>query len=174
MEIYKLQQIWVLVVCVLAGILCGIVYDSFRAYRRCFAQSNVCVAICDVVFWMISAVIVYIAVYMSNNAELRWHELIGLGIGFVLYILYISPHCIRVMCFIIRTLHKIWSIVMKILRIPCRFLHILIMPLQKASSVAKARILYSVRMLTNNVTDASMQKIRSICDKKRKKPHKTD
>ena len=174
MEIYKLQQLWVLGVCVIAGILCGIVYDSFRAYRRCFPQRDVYVALCDVIFWLVSAVIVYLAVYLSNNAELRWHELIGLGIGFVLYILYISPGCIRVLCFVIRAMHRIWKYVSKILCIPRRFLHILILPLRKASTVAKARILYSSRTLTSNITDASIKKIRCICVKKCKKPDKTD
>ncbi len=142
MEIYKLQQVVVLIVCTVAGCVCGVVYDIFRAWRRCSGQTPLKVAVCDVLFWTISAVIVYLAIHLSNNAELRWYEPAGVISGYAVYTLYLSKHCTHTLCKLITMLNKIGSHILKLLCIPQKFLHILILPLERYSTTAKTRLLY--------------------------------
>ncbi|MBQ7901319.1 MAG: spore cortex biosynthesis protein YabQ [Clostridia bacterium] len=165
MEIYKLQQLWVLAVCLGAGILCGIVYDAFRAWRRCFRLSTVALAVCDVAFWIISAVIVYTTIYISNSADLRWHEFIGLVAGFVLYTVYMSRFCIKILCAIITAVHKIFAAIFKIAGIPFRFLHILLMPVQNLFAKPKTRVLYLIHTTVSKIIAKMRNTAGNICKK---------
>ena len=165
MEIYKLQQLWVLAVCIGAGIVCGIVYDAFRAWRRCFHLSTAALAVCDMSFWIIAAVIVYTTIYISNSADLRWHEFIGLAAGFVLYTVYMSRFCIKMLCAIIKALHKIFAAIFKIAGIPFRFLHILLLPVQNLFAKVKTRILYLIHTTVSKIIAKMHITSKNICKK---------
>ena len=148
MEIYKFQQITVLIVCTLAGGICGIVYDIFRAYRRCTKPTNLKTALCDILFWTISAVIVYVTIHLSNNAELRWYEPIGVISGYVIYTLYLSTYCTGFFCKFISTFSKICNTILKLVCIPPKILHILISPIKRYSVSMKTRLLYVAENLS--------------------------
>ena len=165
MEIYKFQQITVLIVCTLAGAICGIVYDIFRAYRRCSKPTNLKTALCDILVWAISAVIVYVTIHLSNNAELRWYEPIGVISGYVIYTLYLSTYCTGFFCKFINTFSKICNTILKLVCIPTKILHILISPIKRYSVSMKTRLLY----VTENLSYQLRQKIMLAVLKKLRK-----
>ena len=165
MEIYKFQQITVLIVCTLAGAICGIVYDIFRAYRRCSKPTNLKTALCDILFWAISAVIVYVTIHLSNNAELLWYEPIGVISGYVSYALYLSKYCTGFFCKFLSTLLRICNTISKLVCIPQKILHILISPIKRYSVSLKTRLLY----VTENLSYKLRQKIMATGLKKQRK-----
>lgn len=168
MEIYKLQQIMVLAVCTLAGAVCGIVYDIFRAYRRCTANTPLKSAICDILFWAISAVIVYMTIHLTNNARLRWYEPIGVISGYVIYTIYLSRCCMGFLCRFIGLLGKIYNTFLKLAGIPKKILHKLILPFERYSLSVRTRLLYIRSNLTerficffsHNIKSAVLKKLR--------------
>lgn len=169
MEIYKFQQILVLSVCTLAGGLCGIVYDIFRAYRRCTVQTSAKTAVCDILFWTVSAVIVYLTIHLSNNAELRWYEPAGVITGYVLYTLYLSKYLTALLCKFIKFPGRIYHIFLKLSGIPSKILHILILPFERCSLAARTRLLYLRSNMTDRLKTEVSRKIKSGIVKKLRK-----
>ena len=179
MEIYKLQQIFVLTVCTLAGGICGIIYDTFRAYRRYSQDTPVKIAVCDILFWSISAAVVYLAIHLSNNAKLRWYEPIGVICGYILYAMYLSKKCSPLLYSCIKTVGKIFTGILKLVCIPKKILHIIILPIEKHTTRAKTRLLYKSRTFWERICTKvaqchipginTDQKLRIFIFKKRRK-----
>lgn len=144
MEIYKFQQISVLAVCTIAGMLCAMVYDIFKVYRRCSPPSVFRTSVCDILFWAVSALIVYLAIHMSNNAKLRWYEPIGVISGYILYTLYMSKYCTCVIGKLMRISNRLRRAILHFRRISRKFLHILILPTKRCTEYLKTRLLYVV------------------------------
>lgn len=67
------------------GALLCILYDIIRATRKAGADSFLAVFIGDVLFWLISAVAVFIFLVAVTNGELRGYVLFFCLIGFVIY-----------------------------------------------------------------------------------------
>ena len=142
MEIYKLQQVTVLIVCIFAGILCAIVYDVFKAYRKSYPPSQVRTSVCDVMFWAVSALIVYIAIHLSNNAELRWYEAAGVISGYAVYTLYLSRYCRGIIAKFIKSAFAICRGFSKLWRIYHKIMHILISPFKRYACFWRTRVLF--------------------------------
>lgn len=151
MEIYKLQQLTALLVCALAGLLCGFLFDVLRAVRKNYKSSNVLYSIYDVAFWIVCAVTVYIAVYISNSGELRWHEFVGIFAGTVVYLIFLSKHLFAVASFIVKFICGFFSIILKFLRIPSKILHIISLPIKNCGLKLKSRILFIVHSIFSKV-----------------------
>ena len=142
MEIYKLQQLWVFFMCVLSGGACVFVYDVIQTFHKCFDSSKKSCAISDIIFWLIATVIVYYTIYITNNADLRWHELIGLLSGSIIYTLYISRYVKRLLSALFTFCSKICKTFFRLICIPFRLMHILSMPVFSFWSNLKSRALY--------------------------------
>lgn len=90
MEIYKLDELIVFLVCFAAGICICAVFDMFRAIRQMKNFSDKAVAGQDTLFWIIACAVLIGALYISNGAELRWYEPIGIVMGVCVYYLALS------------------------------------------------------------------------------------
>ncbi len=147
MEIYKLQQLTALALCALAGLICGFLFDILRAVRKNYKLNNILSAIYDVTFWVFCAVIVYIAVYISNSGELRWHEFVGILTGAAVYILFLSKRLLGFASFIVKCIHCCFLIILKLLCIPSKILHILSLPIKSFGYKLKSRMLFIVHSI---------------------------
>ena len=144
MEIYKLQQLWVFFMCAVSGGACGFVYDAMQTLHQCFGTTKKSLAISDIIFWIIASVIVYATIYLTNNADLRWHELIGLLSGIILYMLYLSRYIKRTLSTLFTFFGKILKKFFRLICIPIRLVHILSIPLFALWSRIKTRALYLI------------------------------
>lgn len=142
MEIYKSQQLWVLFACTLAGIGCAITLDILRAIRGNFKLGSFITSLLDILFWIVCSIIVYMTIYISNSADIRWHEFIGLGAGFLIYTFIMHRYFYKIICKITILIAKVFKVILKILRIPVNFLHILIVPLKNVMYKIKSRIFF--------------------------------
>ena len=120
MEVFKLHELSVFAVCFAAGVVLGVIFDIFRAIRQCFRISDAVVAIQDMLFWLIACAVVYSAIYMSNSAELRWFELVGLLSGVGIYIPAMSRITVDFFCRMIHCLVRIIQIISKPVIIPLK------------------------------------------------------
>jgi len=80
----------------LVGILVAVVFDIFRILRRTFKTADFVTYIEDVVFWIITGLILLYAIFVFNNGELRLYLFIAILIGCILYMLTLSKYFIQV------------------------------------------------------------------------------
>lgn len=88
-SVYGLVFIYSLII----GALLGIVYDIFRIQRITMASDvkhlqiikDIIIFIEDIIFSVISAVVIIIMIFHVNNGRIRWFALFGAGIGFLIY-----------------------------------------------------------------------------------------
>ena len=92
---------------ILVGSMIGITFDIFRIIRKCFKTSDLITYIHDILFLLISAVILLTSIFIINNGELRGYILIGIIIGLILYFILLSKHIINISTKIILFLKKL-------------------------------------------------------------------
>lgn len=69
----------------LMGIQIAAVYDVLRILRRVISHRASLVALEDVLFWIGTAVEVFLLLYRENNGQLRWYTVLAAGLGLFLY-----------------------------------------------------------------------------------------
>ena len=146
MEIHKLQQLSVTLCFVIASIGCCLTYDVLKAIRSIYPLKGTLEGIVDIAFWVICTVIIYVCLYFSNRGDIRWFELLGIIAGITIYIAFVSKYSYKIILKVVKISIKFFGFIFKILCIPCKFLHILIMPAKNITQKSKAVIYYVFHM----------------------------
>ena len=130
------NQAFIFFIFILNGFIIGLLFDIFRVIRKTFKTSDLITYIQDILFWIISAIIILYSLFKFNNGQLRAYILLGLIIGASLYLLIFSKLFIKTSIFIIETIKKIiqfifikpvksiYSFIKRIMRKPIRFIFI--------------------------------------------------
>lgn len=92
---------------ILIGIILGILFDLFRIIRKCFKTSDLITYIHDILFLVLSGVILLISIFIINNGEIRGYIFLGIFIGILVYFITISKFLIIALTKIILFLKKI-------------------------------------------------------------------
>ena len=103
----NLEQLTNFIYFVLTGIILSIVFDVFRILRRSFKTSDVLTNIEDVLFGIITGIILLSSIFLFNNGEIRLYIFIGMSIGIILYMIFISKYFIKLNVVIISFIKKI-------------------------------------------------------------------
>ena len=102
-----INQIYVFLIFIIDGILIGLLFDFFRILRKSFHTSNVMTYVEDVMFWILTGIIIMYTLYVICGGEIRIYMFIGIFIGVCMYILTISKYIIKVSVKIIMSLKKV-------------------------------------------------------------------
>ncbi len=127
------EQVYIFFYAVLAGGILAFLYDILRIKRRAIKTNVVILSVEDIIYWMLSAIIVFLTVYNSNNGQMRGFIFIGNILGVTLYLSLFSKIVIAssmmVINFIKKVLLFIWNVVtypfkilFKIFSVPLRFI----------------------------------------------------
>lgn len=73
-----INQAYLFLIFIANGFLIGIVFDIFRILRKSFETSNFVTYIEDILFWIISALIVMYSLFVFNNGQFRAYIFIGI------------------------------------------------------------------------------------------------
>lgn len=109
------NQAYLFICFVLVGIIIGIVFDLFRILRRTFKTKDLITYIEDIIFWIITGIIIIYSMYKFSDGELRFFMIIGIIIGTILYLVTVSEYVIKISVFIINILKKVLYFPIKIL-----------------------------------------------------------
>lgn len=90
------HQLFNLFVFTLTGIIIGILFDIFRITRRSFKTPDLVTYIEDIIFWILTGIILLFTIFTFNNGEIRLYIFISLLFGLSLYILTLSKHFIKI------------------------------------------------------------------------------
>ena len=122
----NIEQLHSFVIFTILGILIGIIFDIFRILRKTFKTSDIITYIQDVIFWIITGGLILFSIFIFNNGELRFYLFIGIVIGLVVYMLYLSKYFIKINIFIINWIKKIISKILHIILKPVKIFFIFI------------------------------------------------
>lgn len=81
-DLFLLSLLW--------GALIGIVYDGFRCLRILVTHNVIMTAIEDIIFWLITAGMIFYLLYQYNYGSLRSYAFLGVFLGFIIYYMSIS------------------------------------------------------------------------------------
>ena len=112
----------ILLVCILSGILTGILYDVFRIMRKGRKNSAAVVFIQDILFWTIDAFLVFYGLYITCGGDLRWYDAPLILLGFVIYHFTVSRLFVKTGFFVLRISLNVTSGVLRVLLFPLRIL----------------------------------------------------
>lgn len=165
MEVYKISEMFVVLTCILGGAALGADFDLLRAVRRISGAHGAAAALLDLLFWLSAALIVYLCIYFSNDAKLRWFEFVGFAVGFAVHMRFFSAKCLFVLCTAVSFVAKIISTVARIFGIPISLCKNALKSAATAYFSAKSGVLYKL----HNVFSKTSHKIRvfgeNICRK---------
>jgi spore cortex biosynthesis protein YabQ len=139
------SQVYVFFCTVIGGMAIALVYDFFRIFRKAVKTGGFVTYIQDLIYWIVTAVIMFLTFYYSNDGELRVYLFIGAFIGVVMYSLLLSKAIMSASLFIIKIVTLVIKALIFIISYPIRLIwKILAVPLRKlvriaAKSVKKTR-----------------------------------
>lgn len=106
-----------------SGLLLGILLDTYRVLKVRLRLKGWVVSLIDVLYWSVSAVLVFCLLMISNWGELRFYIFVAVCVGFFLYYHYVSKGAIRgigtLVDWVDKTLHVIARGVYLLLYLPC-------------------------------------------------------
>lgn len=111
-----IEQIKILLLFILTGVVIGILFDIFRILRKSFRTPDILTYIQDFTFWILSGLILLYSIFKFNNGELRAYVFFGIILGVFIYMLLLSKH-------IINFFVKLISIIKSAVRYPIRILY---------------------------------------------------
>ncbi|MBQ8588166.1 MAG: hypothetical protein IJ454_02110 [Clostridia bacterium] len=113
MDISFSEQAFVFVAMVMCGMLCGIIFDVFRAVRHSRKTTSGIVAMQDLLFWLIELAAIYTVAFKLNYAHVRAFEGIALVMGSWMYFMTLSKYSLRFLCRVTDLIVKIVRLVLK-------------------------------------------------------------
>ncbi len=113
------SEVFVFLIFILNGVLIGILFDCFRILRRSFKTPDFITYIEDVLFGIITGLLLLYSIMKFNNGEIRVFLFLGVFIGLTLYLLIFSNIFMKTSIFIISIIKKIINF---IIIIPIKFL----------------------------------------------------
>lgn len=111
------NQAYLFLVFSMTGVIIGILFDFFRILRRSIKTSNILTYIEDVLFWILTGLLILYNIWYFNNGEIRIFMFLGIILGILIYMSTLSNILIKIFSKILHTLIKIFEVPFKAIRI---------------------------------------------------------
>ncbi len=95
-------------VSLLSGCALVFLYDVLRVFRRLVPRGMIAVAIEDILYWMVCALLVFAMLYRKNDGLIRGFAIGAVAAGMLFYNHFISPRSIRLVVYLVQKL--LWLI----------------------------------------------------------------
>lgn len=116
------SQGYLFLIFILVGIIIGLLFDFFRILRRTFKTSDFITYIQDILFWILSGIILIYSIFVFNNGELRAYIFLSIFIGIITYMLTISKYFIKLNVLILTEIKKVITTILKIITYPFKLI----------------------------------------------------
>ena len=106
------NQAYIFLATVYVGLLLGLIYDVYRAFRMIIKPGKWFVAVLDLSFWVFAAFLSFFMLFRINGGEIRLYAFIGLALGWGLYTLTIGGLVVKLLVKVYETVSGIilWPI----------------------------------------------------------------
>ena len=98
---------------IIVGIVLSIIFDIFRILRRTIKTSDIVTNIQDILFCIITGIVMLLSIYYFNKGQLRLYIFIGIILGVTFYMIFISKYFIKINITIINFIKKILYLIIK-------------------------------------------------------------
>jgi len=142
---------------IIVGIILSIIFDIFRILRRTIKTSDIVTNIQDILFCIITGIIILFSIFHFNKGQLRLYIFIGLSLGITFYMIFISKYFIKINIIIINFIKK--------------GLYFLIKPFILLLNITKKLFLKPISFIIINLkyfTLKNIQKIKKVTKKEKK------
>ena len=143
------NQGYIFLIFILNGILIGLLFDVFRILRKTFSTKDFITYIEDILFWIITGILVLYSVFRFNNGEIRLYMFVAILIGVISYMLLLSSHIIKINVHIINFIKKV---VGKILNIIIKPFKSFFGFLSKVFIKPSKKLFFKMRLLFANIS----------------------
>ena len=107
------NQAYLFLVFSMTGVAIGILFDIFRILRRTIKTSNIITYIEDVLFWILTGILILYNIWYFNNGEIRIYMFLGIIIGVLIYMSTLSNIIIKIFSKILQTIIKVLELPFK-------------------------------------------------------------
>ena len=90
------NQLYILLAFFVTGICIGILFDIFRISRKNFKIPNFLTYIEDVLFWLLTGLLILFTIFTFTTGEIRLYMIIVLVLGSFIYFISISKYFILI------------------------------------------------------------------------------
>lgn len=105
------NQAYLFLVFSLTGVIIGVLFDFFRILRRAIKTSNLITYIEDILFWILTGILILYNIWYFNNGEIRVYMFLGIILGVLIYMSTLSS-------IVIKIFSKLLKIIIKTLELP--------------------------------------------------------
>lgn len=116
------NQLELFLIFITNGIIIGILFDIFRVLRKTFKTNDLVTYLEDILFWILTGIIVLYSIFTFNNGEIRLFMFIAIFIGAVIYLFLFSSYFIKINVTILNILKNIILKIIKIIEIPFKYI----------------------------------------------------
>ena len=107
------NQAYLFLVFSLTGVVIGVLFDFFRILRKSIKTSNIITYIEDILFWILTGLLILYNIWYFNDGEIRTFMFIGIIMGILIYMSTLSSILIQIFTKILQTIIKILEIPIK-------------------------------------------------------------
>lgn len=75
------EEMVVFLVAVVSGAVVRLTYQCIRCFRRIVAHRLAAIGAEDMIFWMGSAVYMFVQIYHTSDGSIRWYFVLGVALG---------------------------------------------------------------------------------------------
>ena len=90
------NQAYLFLVFSLTGVAIGILFDFFRILRRTIKTSNFITYIEDILFWILTGVIILFTIFTFTTGEVRFYMILTMLFACFIYFITISKYIIKI------------------------------------------------------------------------------
>lgn len=107
------NQAYLFLVFSMTGVVIGILFDIFRILRRTIKTSNIITYIEDILFWIITGILILYNIWYFNNGEIRIYMFLAIIMGVLIYMSTLSNIIIKIFSKILQTIIKVLELPFK-------------------------------------------------------------
>ena len=107
------NQAYLFLVFTLTGVVIGILFDFFRILRKSIKTPNFATYIEDILFWILTGIIILFNIWYFNDGEIRIYMFLGIIMGLLIYMSTLSKPIIHIFS-------KILQLFIKLIELPLR------------------------------------------------------
>ena len=127
------DQAYLFLVFSLTGVAIGILFDFFRILRRSIKTLDIITYIEDILFWILTGLLVLYNIWYFNNGEIRIYMFLGIIMGILVYMSTLSS-------IIIKIFTKILQTIIKVLELPFKTINLIFRKIIKATTKIFSKI----------------------------------
>ena len=107
------NQAYLFLVFSLTGVTIGVLFDFFRILRRTIKTGNIITYIQDILFWILTGILILYNIWYFNNGEIRVYMFLGIILGVLIYMSTLSNIVVKLFTRILGTIIKVLELPFK-------------------------------------------------------------